>query len=80
MKKLSLILMLALSACGGSSGEAGGPPPMAPPATAAPPTVADAFITALLALLGADGDSAEPAAVDTFAATAPEDSEPAPVK
>lgn len=78
MKKLSLILMLALSACGGSGGGdgAGGPSPVAAP----PPSVVDAFVTALLALVSDSGDSTEPAAVDTLAATTPEDSEPAPVK
>ncbi|MBA5685959.1 hypothetical protein [Rugamonas apoptosis] len=82
MKKLSLILMLALSACGGSGGGggngdgAGGPSPVAAP----PPSVVDTFVTALLALVSDSGDSTEPAAVDTLAATAPEDSEPAPVK
>ena len=89
MNKLSLILVFALSACGGGSGGGSGSgigsgaggdtaATATPPAT--PPSMADAFITAVLALVGKDDDNAEPASIDAVAVTTPEAIEPMPVR
>lgn len=81
MKKFSLMLMFALSACGGGgAGGAGDAPPMDQAPAATPSATVDSFITAVLALVGVSDDSAEPAAIDAIAVTTPEDSQPVPLK
>ncbi|MET3131747.1 hypothetical protein AAKU55_002010 [Oxalobacteraceae bacterium GrIS 1.11] len=73
MKKLSLIFLLLLGACGGDGGTSGA---ATPPTT---PGAPDAFYAAVLAMIDGDGDS-EPAAIDTLAASAPENTEPLVLK
>ncbi len=76
---LGLSALLALSACGGSSSHDEGTPT---PVTPTPPiSMADAFVTAVLALIGDGGETAtEPQAIDSLVATMPEDTEPVVLK
>ncbi|SHM91823.1 hypothetical protein SAMN05192549_103227 [Duganella sacchari] len=79
MRYLSLIMLLVLSACGGSSHDWSAPDT---PTTPQPPVaMVDAFVTAVLAVIG-DGSetSAEPQATDQVAVTTPDDTEPVAVK
>ena len=70
----SLGLVLLLGACGGSGG--GGAP--TPPVVVPPPvTMADAFYSTVLSLIGASPEDKEPVAIDSVAVTTPENSEPA---
>jgi hypothetical protein len=71
----ALALALLLSACGGSGGSGGGatPPVVVPP----PVTMADAFYSSVLSLIGASPEDKEPVAIDGVALTAPENTEPA---
>jgi hypothetical protein len=72
MKYLSLIALLVLSACGGSTHYEDHTPPV---------VMLDAFYTAVLALIGDGAETTtEPVAIDTIAATAPEDTEPVAYK
>ena len=77
MKKLALIAALVLSACGGSSHRESSPPTT--PTPTPPVSMVDAFFTAVKNLVSASPDESEPVAIDGTAATAPEDSEPAPL-
>ncbi len=70
MKKLSLMAALLLAGCG--NGDDSNPFPPTPE-----PTV-DTFYAAVLALVAASPDDAEPGSVDNIVATAPEDSEAPP--
>lgn len=79
MKYLGLMALLVLSACGGST-HYDNPTPATPP-TSPPVVMLDAFYTAVLAIIGDGGEStAEPQAIDSIAATAPEDAEPVAYK
>jgi hypothetical protein len=79
MKYLCLIALVALTACGGSSNHT--PAVTMPPEVTPPPmTLVDAFVTAVLALIGDSSDTKEPVSIDAIAVTAPEDSEPVAVK
>ncbi|KQV90698.1 hypothetical protein ASD15_01050 [Massilia sp. Root351] len=69
-----LALALLLGGCGGSGGGTPAAPVVAPPP---PVTMADAFYSAVLALIGASPEDKEPAAIDGVAVTTPENSEPA---
>lgn len=75
---LALIaLALVLSACGGGGNDAPDPVVVAPPpVTPAPVPVADAFTTSVTTVVAANSDTAEPAAFDSVAATAPDTTEP----
>jgi hypothetical protein len=70
MKKLSLILLLGLSACGGSSND----PPA--PVVVAPVPPADAFMTLVATTVSTMPDDSEPVSLDAIVATAPDDAEP----
>jgi hypothetical protein len=77
---LGLSALLVLSACGGSSSHYESP---TPPVTTPPPPVSmvDAFVTAVLAIIGDGSETAtEPQAIDSIAATTPDDTEPVAVK
>ncbi len=78
---LGLSALLVLSACGGSSSHYESPtPPVTTPPTP-PVSMVDAFVTAVLAIIGDGSETAtEPQAIDSIVATAPEDSEPVAVK
>jgi hypothetical protein len=77
---LATALLLALSACGGSSHHDSTPPVTQPPPPP-PVSMVDAFYTAVLALIGDGAEiTTEPVAIESVAATAPEDTEPVAVK
>lgn len=71
-------LTLALSACGGGGGS-GTPTPIDPPAPTPPTAMIDAFITSVLAIVGATSDTSEPVSLDAYAVTAPDDTAPTPI-
>lgn len=79
MKRLVILAACVLAGCGGGShNDAAGtitPPPVVVP----PVTVADRFFSAVQALFG-KGEEGEPVAVDSAAATTPDNTEPEPVK
>ena len=79
---LATALLLALSACGGSSHHDDTPPVVTQPPPPPPPvSIVDAFYTAVLALIGDGAETTtEPAAIESVAATTPEDTEPVAVK
>jgi hypothetical protein len=83
LKYLSLICVLALSACGGGSDHiASTPPPTTTPPVVTPPVgMVDSFFAAVMSLIG-DGSetTTEPSATDPVAVTTPDDTEPATVK
>ena len=83
LKYLSLICVLALSACGGGSDHiASTPPPVTTPPVVTPPaSMVDSFFAAVMSLIG-DGSetTTEPTATDPVAVTTPDDTEPATVK
>ena len=83
LKYLSLICVLALSACGGGSDHiASTPPPVTTPPVVTPPvSMVDSFFAAVMSLIG-DGSetTTEPSATDPVAVTTPDDTEPATVK
>nr|WP_315397265.1 hypothetical protein [uncultured Duganella sp.] len=84
LKYLSVLCVLVLSACGGSSDPiASAPPPTTtPPPVVAPPVgMVDSFFAAVMSLIG-DGSetTTEPTATDAVAVTTPDDTEPATVK
>jgi hypothetical protein len=68
----TLLLTLALGACGGSDndGNSGGTPAASAGAT-------DAFFAQVKALTGASPDNTEPVAIDGIATTSPETTQPA---
>lgn len=70
----ALSTALLLTACGGSSGSGGAvtPPVVTPP----PVTMADAFYSTVLGLIGSSPEDKEPAAIEGAALTAPENTEP----
>lgn len=75
---LGLSAVLALSACGGSSHDYS-PPPITTPTP--PVSMVDAFVTAVLAIIGDGSETAtEPQTTDSLVATTPEDTEPAALK
>jgi len=78
MKYLGLTALLVLSACGGSTHYEDHTPSVP---TQPPVAMLDAFYSAVLAIVGDGGEStAEPQAIDSIAATAPEDAEPVAYK
>jgi len=78
---LSLGLLLALSACGGSHHSNWNEPTTPTTPTTPPVSMVDKFYSAVLALIG-DGSetTAEPQATDSIVATAPDDTEPVALK
>ncbi|MRX09182.1 hypothetical protein GJ697_15170 [Pseudoduganella sp. FT25W] len=78
---LGLSALLVLSACGGSSSHDEGPStPTMPPVTP-PVSMVDKFYSAVLAIIGDGGETTtEPQAIDSIAATTPEDTEPVALK
>jgi hypothetical protein len=73
MKKLSLLMPLALALAGcGDSTTIGPIPPMPPGPQAAP----DAFYTRVLAVVITGEEDSEAPAIDAIVATTPEDGEP----
>jgi hypothetical protein len=84
MRYLSLTLglsaLLVLSACGGSSHHSEGP--SIPDTSTTPPvSMVDKFFSAVLAIIGDGSEStAEPQAIDSIAATTPDDTEPVVLK
>lgn len=77
MKTLSLIgAALLIAGCGSDGGSYTAPPPT----TDVPPvTMLDAFFTAVSKIVSAAPDDTEANDIDALVATAPEDSEPAPL-
>ncbi|MFS2005635.1 hypothetical protein ACEN9F_18570 [Duganella sp. CT11-25] len=75
----ALAATLTLAGCGGSSHYDAPTTPTTP--TTPPISMTDAFFTAVMGIIG-DGSetTTEPVAVDSIAATAPEDTEPATLK
>lgn len=72
MKRLSLIFLLTLAACGGGGGSSTVPvPDMSTPA----PQL-DAFISLVFGLVTAPSETTEPIAVDTLVPPVPENTEP----
>lgn len=77
MKKLALIAMtLLLSACGSGGGSSDGGGTTTPPVVTPPVVLLDSFYSAVLALIGSSPEDKEPAAIDSIAATAPDNTEP----
>jgi ABC-type glycerol-3-phosphate transport system substrate-binding protein len=71
---LAMALAMLLGACGGGSGGGAATPPVVTPP---PATMADAFYSAVLALIGSSPEDKEPVAVEGIAPTAPDNTEPA---
>jgi ABC-type glycerol-3-phosphate transport system substrate-binding protein len=71
---LAMALAMLLGACGGggSGGGAATPPAVTPP----PATMADAFYSAVLSLVGSSPEDKEPVAVEGIAPTAPDNTGP----
>jgi ABC-type glycerol-3-phosphate transport system substrate-binding protein len=74
----ALAAALTLAGCGGSSYDS---PTATTTPTTPPVSMADAFFTAVMGIIG-DGKetTTEPVATDNIATTAPEDTEPAALK
>jgi hypothetical protein len=78
---LATALLLALSACGGSGHHDDTPPVVTQPPPPPPVSMVDAFYTAVLALIGDGAETTtEPVAIESIAATTPEDTEPVVAK
>ncbi len=74
MKKLSLIALLCLSACGGGSSSEKPVAPVEPPVVA---PLVDSFYRAVNTVVGSEAEtSGEPDDIASAAITEPEDSEP----
>ncbi|WP_377702223.1 hypothetical protein [Pseudoduganella sp. UC29_71] len=71
---MALAMAMLLGACGGggSGGGSATPPVVTPP----PVTMADAFYSAVLSLVGSSPEDKEPVAVEGIAPTAPDNTEP----
>jgi hypothetical protein len=81
MRYLSLIVLLVLSACGGSHHSNWDGPSTPTTPTTPPVSVVDKFFSAVLAIIGDGSEStAEPQATDSIVATTPEDTEPVALK
>jgi hypothetical protein len=76
---LLVSLALLLGACGGSNERDHAVTPPPPTGTNPPPPMADSFFTLVASRVASLLDNDEPVAIDSAAATAPENTEPEPL-
>ncbi|TFW16156.1 hypothetical protein E4L98_24340 [Duganella callida] len=80
MSAMPMLLLLALSACGGDS-HYEDPVTSTPPPPPPPVSTVDKFYTAVLAIIGDGAETTtEPVATESIAATTPDDTEPVALK
>ena len=73
LKVSAILLATVVAGCGGGGGD-GGTPPVSAPAPAI--VMADAFYSLVVGQVSTTSEDKEPVAIEAFALTAPEDSEP----